>query len=308
MILYLAGNGGAERNGPVAHKLMAMRLLFPTLLSYHHFNVPILNLYLAGADNTHWIKALNESTARSVLASYFSIKEQNSNPGNFFAHKINAPNLFIDSGAYSAWRKQIVIDIDEYCDFLHKYQDKITIYAGLDVIGDSDMTMKHQRYMEDKGLKPIPTFHHGSDFGLLREIVKEYPYIALGNMVPLSRDKPQLAEWLDQVFSIIGPGIKVHGFGMTNPGFILRYPFYSVDSTTWLGGSMRAEVHTFQGAKGMKVTYSKMENKATLDSIKLTDDGGQKRWFQRVTNNAIEWQKFGDFATRVWEERGIIWK
>ena len=29
---------------------------------------------------------------------------------------------------------------------------------------------------------------------------------------------------------------KFHGWGMTNPEFMKRYPFYSVDSTGWLAG------------------------------------------------------------------------
>jgi hypothetical protein len=46
------------------------------------------------------------------------------------------------------------------------------------------------------------------------------------------------SKWLDNVFSAITdshgrPLIKTHGFGITNPRMLLRYPWFTVDSTTW---------------------------------------------------------------------------
>lgn len=48
-----------------------------------------------------------------------------------------------------------------------------------------------------------------------------------------------LRRWLDHVWGKFltnpdgTPKIKVHGFGMTRPSLMFRYPWHSIDSTTW---------------------------------------------------------------------------
>ena len=56
-------------------------------------------------------------------------------------------NLFLDSGAYSAWSKGVTIDIDEYISFIKKNIKYITVYANLDVIGDPEATYRNQKYI-----------------------------------------------------------------------------------------------------------------------------------------------------------------
>jgi hypothetical protein len=57
-------------------------------------------------------------------------------------------------------------------------------------------------------------------------------------MVPVST--VQLIPWLDRMFSEFLtnekgiPKFKVHGFGLTSLKLMLRYPWYSVDSTSWV--------------------------------------------------------------------------
>jgi hypothetical protein len=147
-------------------------------------------------------------------------------------------DIFIDSGAFSAWTKGAEINIDEYIAFIKKYRNYISLYANLDVIGDAEASLKNQEYMEAKGLKPIPCFHQGEDLKYLKHYLKKYDYMALGGMVGSSTSK--LVMWLDDIFQshICNdkglPKIKVHGFGITSLSLMLRYPWYSVDSTSWV--------------------------------------------------------------------------
>ena len=147
--------------------------------------------------------------------------------------------LFLDSGAFSAWSQNKTIDIDEYIQFIKENKDAIDVYANLDSIGDPVKTWDNQMYMESKGLHPLPVYHYGEDIKwLLRMLKKGYDYIALGGMVPISND--QLIRWLDNLFSKYLtdpkgiPCIKVHGFGLTSLELMLRYPWWSVDSTSWV--------------------------------------------------------------------------
>lgn len=147
-------------------------------------------------------------------------------------------NLFLDSGAFSAWSKGAEINIDEYINFIKENEKYITHYAVLDDITNPQQTWENQRYMESKGLNPIPTFHYGEDIKWLQRYIKKYKYIALGGMVPIGNK--ELVLWLDNLFSKYicdkqgNPKLKVHGFGLTALPLLIRYPWYSVDSTSWL--------------------------------------------------------------------------
>jgi len=151
-------------------------------------------------------------------------------------------DIFLDSGAFSAYTQKAVIKLDDYIAFIKKYAKYITVYANLDVIGDAEATLKNQHLMEAAGLKPLPTFHFGEDISYLEYYIKHYDYIALGG-VAVKRTKGALVAWLDQCFDLICPApermpkVKVHGFGITAVDVMQRYPWYSVDSTAWVKSS-----------------------------------------------------------------------
>ena len=140
--------------------------------------------------------------------------------------------VFLDSGAFSALRSGVDIDLNVYIDFLKEHSSAFDVYANLDVIGNAKATLINQKKMDAVGLTPIPTFHYGENFKYLELYIKNYPYIALGGMVPLQRG-PALSTWLDVCWKKIGKAkIKVHGFGLTDLELMQSYPWYSVDSTT----------------------------------------------------------------------------
>ena len=146
-------------------------------------------------------------------------------------------SVFLDSGAYSAKSQGVHIDIQEYISFVQSNSKVLDVYANLDVIGDPEATLQNQKIMEKAGLKPLPVFHVGEDEQkYLKHYVDNYDYVAIGGMVKYGR----LTEFLDRVFSKYicddkgMPKVKVHGFGMTNLKLMLRYPWYSVDSTSWI--------------------------------------------------------------------------
>lgn len=146
--------------------------------------------------------------------------------------------FFLDSGGFSAFTKGAVIDVYDYCDFIKRYNHVITHYSVLDDMLCAEKTLENQKIMEEQGLNPIPCFHYNEDPKYLEYYIENYDYISLGGMVPVTTK--DLIPWLDNIFRNYicdkqgYPKVKVHGFGLTAFNLMFRYPWYSVDSSSWL--------------------------------------------------------------------------
>lgn len=162
-------------------------------------------------------------------------------------------DLFLDSGAFSAFTQGTTIDIEEYISFIKQFEKHFTVYANLDVLNDPKATLQNQKIMERAGLHPLPCFHCGEPIKYLLHYLDNYDYIALGGMATsLSGNGPPSAamrsSWFDKIFSeyICAPDgmprVKVHGFGMTSLTLMTRYPWYSVDSTSWVVASRMGQI------------------------------------------------------------------
>jgi hypothetical protein len=150
-------------------------------------------------------------------------------------------NVMLDSGAFSSWSKGIEINIDSYISFIEENGEFLNYYVCLDVIGDAEKSYANQKYMEKKGLKPIPVFHTTFEdpIWLQKYIDEGNDYIGLGGMAGGTVQKKEIMNVLDNLFSYYIcdkngiPKVKIHGFGLTSLELMLRYPWYSVDSSSW---------------------------------------------------------------------------
>lgn len=198
--------------------------------------------------------------------------------------------FMLDSGAYSAWTKGAKIDIDEYCDFIKKHKDFIDHYIVLDVIGDAEGSLKAQHYMESQGLMPLPVFHQGEDWKYLEYYANNYDYICISPL-SYSANGGNMVDFLDTCFSehICDkdglPKCKVHGLGLTTISMMLRYPWYSVDSATWV---LRSAFGTIMVPK--KINNEWDFHKVPIVNILSTNKKSMKRNAHYV--NFTEHQKY----------------
>lgn len=162
--------------------------------------------------------------------------------------------IFLDSGAFSAFTLGEKIDLGRYCDFIHANDDIIArdgdtkMIAPLDVIGGgpgefypkaktAELSLKNMEAMEARGTEPLPCFHFNEPWEYLDYYASRYDYIALGGLV--RNDLYGLESWFRQVFertcnSDGTPKIRFHAFSLTALQLMLKYPWYSVDSSTWV--------------------------------------------------------------------------
>lgn len=165
------------------------------------------------------------------------------------------PEVFLDSGAFSAFSQNVMVDISSYCEYIHRYKHLIATYSNLDVIGSASGTLANQRRMEREGLHPLPVFHINEEWSFLQDYIEQYPYIALGGMVPyLNPGKRRiLMQWLIKCFRLSEGRSVFHGFGCTVWNAISSFPWYSVDSSTWAAGFKYGKVFLFDSRQGKMI-------------------------------------------------------
>lgn len=161
-------------------------------------------------------------------------------------------NLMVDSGAFSAWQSGTKVDLKAYMAWLKQHKSRLFSYVALDVLPEeklgaaatpddcakaSDINLQR---MLDAGLRPIPVFHQHEPFKWLVKMVEDgHDYIGLGGSAYVSLKKREA--WFNEVFTLLcdkqgRPCVKTHGFGVGAPELVWNYPFYTVDSTTWVIG------------------------------------------------------------------------
>lgn len=163
-----------------------------------------------------------------------------------------AISVMLDSGAYSAWFHGAPIELDAYIDYIKRHRRLFNSIVALDMIpGENRKVAKTQAAIEmaarvshdnftkmrKAGIEAIPVFHQGEDFKWLERMIDEgVGYIGIS---PAPRASQEIIlRWLDQCFTRITdkdglPLVKTHGFGATSFGICKRYPWFTIDSTTW---------------------------------------------------------------------------
>lgn len=164
-------------------------------------------------------------------------------------------NIALDSGAFSAWRRGFDMPMDDYIAYCKRHKDQVAIYVNLDCIPGENGHMDHSQaaieksaqksyenlqIMKAAGLSPIPVFHQGERFHWLEKMLEDgETYIGISPY--LRSHQNEIINWADQCFTRItdskgNPLIKTHGFGVTACNLCIRYPWTSVDSTSWSVG------------------------------------------------------------------------
>ena len=226
------------------------------------------DLYFAGAKNRvadEYLLTHGGNRLQSQLIDRANIAE-------WCAKKTDKSKFFVDSGAYTAYTKGVVLDVDAYIDYLNSITDKLTIFAQLDTIPGRfnqpktaedralapKLSWENYLYMRERLLEPeklLPIFHQGEDYKWLHNMLeytdenkKHIPYIGISPAI----DVPGIEEFLNQSFDIIAessnPNVKTHAFGMTQLRLLETYPYTSADSTSWKLSAAMGSIYTPYGA------------------------------------------------------------
>ena len=232
-----------------------------------------MKIYLGG----EWVMEKDEGWAREVngwqkgalskiikrrLFSYF---HHGFKTGNRLSKEVELAfecgiELFLNSGAYSAFTQKETIDIEQYAKFIKEHGDKFSAVANLDDIGDTGpKSWANLKRLEQLGCDVLPVFHYNDDVMYLTKMIDNYPFIALGGLVGSSRKV--LQEWLDRIWHRLihkdgTPRLRVHGFGLTDYKLMERYPWYSVDSVSWARAGMYGGCVFYENGRLYNISFS----------------------------------------------------
>lgn len=213
----------------------------------------------------------------ALMLSYYA--DKNSAYKNFLEPRKKRieqglPNgkLFMDSGAFTAWTKGAVIDVDEYCKYINEYGEYVDHFGQLDTIPKVGGTAKETEEAAWKTLdnyfemvekvkypeKITYTFHVGEPEEVLRKALEWgaqhkdiMKMIAIGGLVKKnSNDKNSVITRAFNVIKEVYPEVKVHLFGCTSTQYFLDYPAHSGDSSNHIMSAINGHVNTPAGLVG----------------------------------------------------------
>lgn len=166
--------------------------------------------------------------------------------------------IMVDSGAFTAYRKDVSINCDEYIEWLNKNNSYLEHYVQLDKIpgrwgrksSKEDIlyaeraSWENYIYMVQKLKNPyklLPVFHMSENFENFRRLLnfeingKKIPYICISGAK--DRVSAERRKFYHNIFQIIresdNKDVKVHCLGCSTFDDLSLFPFYSSDSTSW---------------------------------------------------------------------------
>lgn len=209
----------------------------------------------------------------------------------------NYIELMLDSGVFSAWSRGISLPIEGYIDYIKRNKSLLFSYVNMDkipgapgqprtqeMLDDSARQSYHNlEIMRDAGLRPIPVVHQGESFSWLEKLLEEGESYVGVSTNKFGRASVQMS-WLDKAFTLMTnkkgePLVKVHGFGITKPEFMLRYPWYSVDSTTWALGAGFGKIIVPVYENG-KFNYLRRPINVIVSGVQQSSDSAQRNQFE----------------------------
>ena len=130
--------------------------------------------------------------------------------------------------------------LEEYVEWLRKWKEHIFVAANLDLdvlVGHNIVKKWNKKYfepLEREGLQIVYVAHADKDdkgdsaLRCFEEYCKKYRYVGINQSQKKEASKfYQLAKMYHT---------RVHGFAWTELRLLKKFPFFSVDSTSWLSG------------------------------------------------------------------------
>lgn len=146
----------------------------------------------------------------------------------------------LDNGAFSAWKRGISPDWDEYLQWVNLWARHPAFDFWLipdDIEGDETANWKLMFSYGRRIPHAVPVYHMHESLEHLDRIIREFPRVAIGSSGQWPN--PGTGSWWDRMGQIMEvccnvdgePRVKLHGLRMLDPEIFGKLPLSSADST-----------------------------------------------------------------------------
>lgn len=243
-----------------------------------------MKLFLAGMEShTH---LFFKEKPKYVLFSYAYVKDDDCIK---YINSAYCKDYILDSGAFSFLNSKKCNKNVDFIEYAKGYIDYINThniknYVELDlynIIGTQKTEELREMLTRETGITPIPVFHRGTGLEYFHKLINNYDFIAIGGLVTkdIKRSEYSVFEYFLKEAEKVN--CKIHGLGLTNQKAINKYPFYSVDSTSWIG-TKYGTLYVFDGDR---IRSIKQEGKK-LRSSAIAAQENMRQW--------VKYQKYVD--------------
>jgi hypothetical protein len=239
---------------------------------------------------------------------------------HYLADRYNTPEtkctILIDSGAFSAWNRGLVIDIDHYISYIDKLKEINTlhdlIFINLDVIPHVKGTkaskaqiekafwkgVENYNYIKQRGHITLHTYHQLESWSMLDTILRECNDLDYIGISP-ANDKSinERNDWLEDVFFHVRQKTRTHVLGLTALESMERFPAYSADSSSWINAVRFGELFNDRDLTKPGRTVHLARNNIFFHDPKM-----------EFYNSTMYYVRLERYITKLWEKRGVIWK
>ena len=234
----------------------------PSPLVKHDPSAIPTSIIISGVESDrYWDIVVNKCNSKTVLMSYHYIQKKGSAFLEERLKKTPDVRVFIDSGAFTFMTNQEEFRnmpdkfwtdyLEKYTGFIKDHADLIFACADLDIdkiVGEEQVDRYREEYFEplkDLGIDVCYIWHEERGFEGWKRMCEKYDYIGLST----ENDSLSVQQLTKMINYAKKCNTRVHGMALTKTELLVRIPFFSCDSTTWLVGQQYGELNWFDGRK-----------------------------------------------------------
>ncbi len=295
-----------------------------------------MRMFFAGAENKSHMRALYDCGVEKVLMSYFYIRRRSIDIDEILD---KFPQVVVDSGAFTMMghgENVKKVTLQQHEDYLYDYLKFLVKYSGRFIWAanyDVDLVIGHNKVVEwnklfeqleeEYGQTVCYVAHdYANKFDVTKEYLDRYSYIGASSI----SDAQHINHTERFYIEATKRKVRTHGFGFTAFVTEQRFPYYTCDSTTYLGGEKYGTTYVYNGAyfetwdykhKHYRKWLKRQCDEWGLDFNKILKDDSHeitrfniKSWilneelFDRRTKNRQWWMKYDeDFFRKIEREK-----
>lgn len=230
--------------------------------------------------------------------------------------------LIIDSGAFSAWNIGASVDINEYADYVLMRKEKFPHLkaVNLDVIpGEVGRTstkaeraqgikdsLKNADFLRSKGIDVMEVFHQDEPATFLDTLCDRLTpdgILCISPRNDVHQNKKII--WQNAVLKHLckryGPTNlpRMHGLAVTSTAMMTSFPYYSVDSSSWMSPFMWGRFINEEG-KFVRMETAFPKNPRGKEAEKIIS--------LQTREGLRTWKRLGESNQNLWSKRGVRWR